>query len=163
MSRVKRSGVLAAILGAVVAVLGMFVFEAARFVVSSPAPSIQAVAKPLEAVEVDRGWIRSGSPEFAQAETFRSVDGRTSQGLWSCTGPTTFEWHFEVDETVYVLEGEVKIDYQGKQFTLHPGDTAVFHGGTTATWTVDRYLKKTYTLHNPGPLGRLWRQVAPAA
>ncbi len=150
-------------MGAALAVIGLFVFEAARFVMVSPEPSVVAAAKPLQSVEVDPSWIKSGNPEFAQVEISRSADGSTSHGLWSCAGPTTFEWQFAIDETVYVLEGEVKVDYQGNQFTLRPGDTAVFHGGTRATWTVDKYLKKTYTLHNPGPLGKLWRSLVPAS
>jgi len=163
MCRVKRSWVIGLAVGVAVAVVGLFVIETVRFVLVSPEPSAVAAARPLESVEVDPSWIKSGSPQFAQVEISRSPDGSTSHGLWSCVGPTTFEWQFALDETVYVLEGAVEIDYQGHQFTLRPGDTAVFHGGTRATWTVDKYVKKTYTLHNPGPLGKLWRTLVPVS
>ncbi len=158
----KRS-FLAALVVLIVAAIGLLGFETARFVAVSPAPAAEAVSKPLTPVEVNPAWIKQGKPSFAQVEIYSTPDGRTSSGLWSCTGPTTFEWQFAVDETVYVLEGEVEITYQGHQFTLRPGDTATFHGGTSAVWKVSKYLKKSYALHNPGPLGRLWRMVFPAS
>ncbi len=136
--------------------------ETARFVTESPQLSAQAAAKPLEPVTVDPSWILSGTPSFSQVEISRSPDGRTSSGLWACEGPGSFEWQFAVDEVVYVIEGEVAISYQGNNFVLHPGDSATFHGGTRAVWRVDSYLKKAYTLHNPGPLGRMWRSFFPS-
>jgi uncharacterized protein len=159
---VKRS-LIAAIVAASVCLLGVLGYETMRFVTTSPDLSSAAAARPLQEVQVDPSWIKAGTPTFAQVEIARSPDGRTTNGLWSCEGPTTFVWQFAVDEVVYVLEGEVEIDYLGRNFVLHPGDTAVFHGGTSATWTIEDRLKKAYTLHNPGPLGRLWRSIFPAA
>jgi uncharacterized protein len=158
---VKRS-IIAASIGVLACLIGLFSFQTAQFAAASPDLSLAAANKPLQEVTVNPSWIKSGTPKFAQVEVSRSPDGRTTNGLWSCEGPTTFDWQFDIDEVVYVLEGEVQVDYQGSQFVLHPGDTAVFHGGTTATWTVERYLKKVYTLHNPGPLGRLWRTFFPS-
>lgn len=157
----KRSLIAAAITAALL-VLGFLGFETARFVAASPDLSTDAAVKPLEVVQVEPSWIKSGSPIFSQVEIARSPDGRTVNGLWACQGPTTFEWQFNADEVVYVLEGEVQVNYQGKDFALHPGDTATFHGGTRSTWTVPSYVKKAYTLHNPGPLGRFWRDTFPA-
>jgi len=159
---VKRA-LIAATLAVAVCVFGFLGYETARFVMASPDPSSAAAAKPLREVQVDPSWIRAGNPRFTQVEISSSPDGRTTNGLWACEGPTTFVWQFAVDEVVYVLEGEVKVDYQGTSFVLHPGDTAAFHGGTSATWTIDQRLKKAYTLHNPGPLGRWWRSIFPAA
>jgi uncharacterized cupin superfamily protein len=158
---VKRALIAATITAAVIA-SGLLGFETAQFVTESPQLSTDAIAKPMDVVQVDPSWIKSGNPVFRQVEIATSPDGRTVNGLWSCQGPTTFEWRFAVDEVVYVLEGEVQVTYQDNDFTLHPGDTASFHGGTRATWTVSNFLKKAYTLHNPGPLGRLWRDTFPA-
>jgi uncharacterized protein len=158
-----KRAVISAIIGFTAGLLGVFAVDTAAFVTNSPSPSVTAASTPMHSAVVDPSWITSGQPEFAQVETFRSPDGRTSSGLWSCTGPTTFVWQFSVDETVHLLEGEVAVNYRGNAFTLHPGDTATFHAGTEATWTIDTYAKKAYTLHNPGPLGRLWRSVFPAS
>ncbi|MCE1174502.1 MAG: cupin domain-containing protein [Propionibacteriales bacterium] len=157
----KRS-LIAATITAAVLTSGFLGFETARFVTASPQLSTDAEAKPMSVVQVDPSWIKSGNPTFTQVEIATSPDGRTVNGLWSCQGPTTFEWQFSVDEVVYVIEGEVQVNYQGRDFTLHPGDTAAFHGGTRSVWTVDTFVKKAYTLHNPGPLGRLWRDTFPA-
>ena len=157
----KRS-LIAATITAVALAIGFLGFETARFVTASPQLSTNAEAKPMDAVQVDPTWIKSGNPTFTQVQIASSPDGRTVNGLWSCQGPTTFEWQFSADEVVYILEGEVQVSYQGSDFVLHPGDTATFHGGTRAVWTVPGYLKKAYTLHNPGPLGRLWRDIFPA-
>lgn len=158
-----RRAIISGVIGFSLLAIGLLTFDTARFVSNSPNPSATSVAAPLENAVVDPSWIKSGSPKFSQVETFRSPDGRTTTGLWSCKGPTTFVWQFEVDETVHLLEGEVLVDYQGNQFTLRPGDTATFHGGSEATWTINDYAKKVYTLHNPGPVGRLWRSAFPAS
>lgn len=152
----------AAIVGIIVTSGAFLVVDTGRYLAAAPPPSATALEAPMAPVSVDPNWIRSGEPAFTQVEISRSPDGRISHGLWSCTGPTTFEWQFHVDETVYVLEGEVDIEYQGSRFTLHPGDSATFLSGTTAVWTVDTYLKKSYTLSNPGPLGRWWRSAFPS-
>lgn len=158
---VKR--VLAAAAAGILVASGAFlVADTGRYVNAAPPPSATALEAPLTPVSVNPDWILSGEPTFAQVEISRSPDGRISHGLWSCTGPTSFEWQFLLDETVYVLDGDVDIDYQGNKFTLHPGDSATFHSGTSAVWTVKRYLKKSYTLSNPGPLGRWWRSAFPS-
>lgn len=157
-----KRALIAAAVAVVVTASATLAIETGQFVASSPPPSETALEAPLSPVTVNPEWILSGEPTFASVEISRSPDGRISHGLWSCTGPTTFEWHFDVDETVYVLDGEVSIDYRGNQFTLHAGDSATFHGGTQALWTVPDYLKKSYTLHNPGPIGRWWRSTFPS-
>ncbi len=87
---------------------------------------------------------------------------KVSTGLWSCDGPSTFDWVYAVDETVHVLEGEVEIAYLGEVLQLAVGDTAHFLAGTTATWTVPKRVMKSFTLHDPGPLARLYRRVLDA-
>lgn len=154
--------VLASLLGTCLGLLGMAAYETGRYVVRSEPPSEASVPRELAAFQVDPSWILSGQPVFRATETTRSPDGRTITGLWSCEGPTTFVWTFSLDETVHLIEGEVDIEYLGKRFTLRPGDTATFHAGTQATWRIDRYAKKSYTLHHPGRLGLLWRKLFPS-
>ncbi len=145
--RMRLRLILAAVLGFVVAVVAVTALDTFQYARHSPDASTVAYQQPLTPMTVDPSWIKSGTPEFKATETSRSHDGRSVTGLWSCTGPTTFVWQFGDDETVHLLEGEVKVEYQGKHFTLRPGDTATFHAKTAATWTIDRYAKKVYTLH----------------
>ncbi len=139
---------------------GIAAYDAHRYINRMPAASSVAVNRPLMAFAVDPAWIHAGVPNFRGSETARSADGHTITGLWSCDGPSIFEWHFAFDETVHLLEGEIEVDYQGHRFTLRPGDTATFHTGTRAVWHVKQYSKKAYTLHRPGRLVLLWRWLA---
>jgi uncharacterized cupin superfamily protein len=145
--------------GVVMALLAITAFDAARFVLRArpvlPAPASQ----PLKEYAVDASWVSSGKPLFRTAETSRSADGRTISGLWSCEGPAIFEWRFDTDETLHVLEGEARVAYLGHQVTLRPGDVYTFHAGTRATWEVERYIKKSWTIHVPHAVGAWWRQL----
>lgn len=114
---------------------------------------------PLDPVTVDPSWVKAGSPNFRATMFASSPDGKRNSGIWICDGPSTFEWNFALDETVYILEGEVEITYQDKEFTLKPGDTAVFHAGTKAIWHVPKHLKKSFTLHEPEKLVKVYRKI----
>jgi uncharacterized protein len=125
-----------------------------------PPPSSANQSLQFNPVLVDPAWIKSGSPNFRASMFASSPDGKRNSGIWQCDGPSTFEWNFDLDETIYILEGEVEITYLGKIFTLKLGDTAVFHSGTKAIWHVPKHLKKSFTLHQPERLVRLYRKVA---
>jgi uncharacterized cupin superfamily protein len=146
--------------GALVALLGVVAWLSVVYLWRMPSPSALAMHRPLQVTQVDPSWIRSGNPVFKFAEYFRSPDERTISGIWSCDGPTTFEWQFNADEAVHVLEGRVEIDYQGHHFVLETGDTAMFHEGTRAVWHVPEYIKKSYTLQSPNRVVRSWRQLS---
>lgn len=114
---------------------------------------------PLEPRTVPADWIKSGSPVFKSCEYGESPDKRSSSGIWSCDGPSTFEWQFGSDEFVFVLEGRVEIDYLGQHFVLEPGDTALFYAGTRSLWSVPKYVRKSYMVHYPNILVRLVRAL----
>ena len=150
------------VLGVLLASAAALAYDACRYLAASAPASATAVEKPLLGFSVDPGWVKSGTPHFRNSETTRSPDGKTISGLWACDGPSTFEWRFHMDETVHLLEGQVEVDYQGRHFTLRPGDTATFHAGTQAVWHVPRNAKKAYTLYQPPRLVSLWRRLAAA-
>lgn len=120
--------------------------------------SVSSVHRPLTAFNVNPEWVLEGTPNFRATEISKSPDGRTTTGLWACDGPSTFEWQFGVDETVHLLEGLVEVKYQGRQFTLKPGDTATFIAGTRAVWYVPEHARKAFSLHEPGRLVRTLRR-----
>lgn len=123
---------------------------------AAPAPVI------LQPAVVDPAWVRAGQPNFRTAEIARSPDGRSVTGVWACDGPSTFEWRFDLDETVYVLDGRVEVSYLGRQFVLMPGQSAVFKAGTRAVWHVPTHLRKVFKLHHPGRLALWWQRLVPA-
>jgi uncharacterized protein len=154
-----RRILISALAGAALAVTAMSAADSIRYHQGAPAPSVEAVERPLGVFQVDPSWILSGRPVFRGVETVRSPDGDVVSGLWACDGPTSFVWHFSHDETVLLLEGLVEVEYQGRRFRIEPGDTASFHAGTQAVWHVPQHAKKAYTLHQPGLLVRAWRKL----
>ncbi len=137
-----------------VTLLGVTSYQAIAYVTQVPAASSTAVSMPVQPFEVDPSWIKEGRPNFRASEFFKSHDGKTSAGIFECDGPSTFEWHYQFDETIYVLDGGVDIEYQDKKFSLKPGDTAVFRAGTNAVWHVPKGIRKSWTLHDAGKPAR---------
>lgn len=114
--------------GVVMAVVGLHVVEAVRYASAIPAHgSAVAHSMPLQPVTDATATVQSGQPGFRAAHYTVSPGRHSGSGIWACDGPSTFQWHFASDEVVYLLEGEVQVRYRGEQFTIQPGQTAVFH------------------------------------
>jgi hypothetical protein len=71
-----------------------------------------------------------------------SADGTASTLIWDCTAGR-FNWFYDVDETVYVIEGGVVVkDVAGTARRLSAGDTIFFPAGARAEWHVEEYIRK---------------------
>lgn len=75
--------------------------------------------------------------------TRRTGDGDRSglsSGFWFVTpedAPDAMRVVAHADETVYILEGHLRIEPEGREsFELTPGSVASFNKGTSALWTV---------------------------
>ena len=100
----------------------------------------EAVA--LEDSPINPNWIVSGAPHARVGLHSPSIDGRASTHIWDCTAGS-FWWTFGDEETVVILEGEVRVTTeQGESRTLRQGDIAYFAGGTRALWEVEGYVRK---------------------
>ena len=96
-------------------------------------------------------WILEGSPVTRNKLLSGSTDGTSNTYIWDCT-TGRFNWFYDIDETVYVLEGSVKVrDHHGVTRTLVPGDTGYFPAGSSAEWTVDTYIRKMAFIQVPMP------------
>jgi len=78
-----------------------------------------------------------------EVHLLRSEEGDRpySVGLWRVLGelPAPFDYDFEQNETIHVLEGAVTIDVGGEPaIELGPGDIASFAPGSRARWRVSR-------------------------
>ena len=146
-------------LAANLAFAAALVYELGDDAMHAPPPSAEALRKSMQPMTVDPSWIKAGNPVFKAAETSAVGVANVVTGLWSCDGPGVFEWTYGVDETVHLLEGAVEIEYLGKKLVLRPGDTAFFRAGTKALWTVRERAYKSFILHDPGRLARLYRRV----
>ncbi|SDP38279.1 hypothetical protein SAMN04488595_10829 [Ralstonia sp. 25mfcol4.1] len=105
--------------------------------------------------------MRSGTPVMRYQEHSSTVDGAAWTMIWDCTR-STFDWYYEFDEVVVILEGSVRVtDCHGRTHTLNVGDAGYFPCGTTWFWEVDNYVRKVAFCHNPIPRGlRLLVRIA---
>lgn len=116
-------------------------------------PGMPASTPALSHFEVAQDWIKRGQPNFRAAEFYRSADGNTTSGIFECDA-SEFEWHYDKDEAIYLLEGRVEMEYLGQRFTVTPGQRVFFKAGTVAKWHVTEKVRKTWTIYQPHRLSR---------
>jgi uncharacterized cupin superfamily protein len=104
----------------------------------------------LRSAPIEPSWIVAGAPRARCAELNRSRDGAAFTLVWDCTAGD-FDWIYDQDETVHILEGEAIIDDGSDKRTIGPGDVFLFPAGTTFRWRVPVYVKKLAFLHVPIP------------
>ena len=120
-----------------------------------------AAAVALVSEPIPKDWILSGSPQATSKKVAKSADYTSYIMVWDCT-PGRFTWHYNKDETLVVVSGEVYITNEsGQERRLGSGDFAFFPGGTSATWRVTERLRKVAVVREtmPPPLGLLVRGV----
>jgi uncharacterized cupin superfamily protein len=105
-------------------------------------------------------WILEGNPVSCNKVLSSSKDGSSSTIMWDCTAGR-FNWYYDVDETLYVIEGSVTIkDDAGVTHHVSAGDTVFFPAGSRAEWHVENYIRKIAFCRAPlpGPLV-FWKRV----
>ena len=97
---------------------------------------------PLLSSPINPAWILEGDPIARNAVLSRSDDATACTIVWDCTAGK-FNWHYDFDETLHILEGSV-IDSSPNTppKRLEAGDLAFFPAGTTAHWHVETYIRK---------------------
>ncbi|ARN82196.1 cupin domain-containing protein [Methylocystis bryophila] len=100
---------------------------------------------------INPAWVIEGAPETRNFLVSQSLDRSSYTFMWDCTAGV-FNWYYDIDETVYILEGSVTIrDDNGVERTLVAGDHALFRAGSHAVWRVDKYVRKVAFLRQPVP------------
>ena len=62
--------------------------------------------------------------------------------IWSCI-EGRFNWQYDFDETIMILEGSVVLESEGMQPKRYGvGDVVFFRSGASVKWYVDGYVKK---------------------
>ncbi len=118
----------------------------------------------LEPAPIQPDWILEGAPEARAKVLARSGDRTSVVWAWSCT-VGRFNWHYDVDETVHIISGEVFIaNEDGVERRLGPGDMAFFPAGSSSVWRVTADVRKLAVCRHtlPQPLGyalRAWRKL----
>ena len=60
---------------------------------------------------------------------------------------STFDWHYDTNETFYVIEGEVEVELDdGTKVSFGAGDLVTFSEGVKCTWHVKKPIRKHYKL-----------------
>ena len=96
-------------------------------------------------------WVLEGKPVTHFKLLSNSADGTASTVFWDCTAGR-FNWFYDMDETLCILEGSVRIkDESGNVRHLGAGDWVFFPKGSHAEWTVDRYVRKIAFCRSPMP------------
>jgi len=100
---------------------------------------------------VNPSWILEGNPVARHKVLTSSVDGTASTLIWDCTAGR-FNWFYDIDETIYVIEGGVVVkDHGGRVRRLAAGDTIFFPAGARAEWHVEHYIRKIAFCRIPLP------------
>jgi uncharacterized protein len=91
---------------------------------------------------INKDWIEDGDPQATLAILAYSDDRATSTILWECTAGK-FTWRYNIDETIYFLDGEVLISVDGQPARRYGcGDSIHFSRGAVATWEVKTFIRK---------------------
>lgn len=116
---------------------------------------ISSTDVPLNDAPIPPAWIIAGAPRARMAELSRSRDGAAVGVVWDCTAGE-FDWRFDVDEWVHILEGAVEVrDESGAWTELTPGAVALFRAGVSSRWRVRGYVRKLAICRHamPVPMG----------
>jgi len=95
-------------------------------------------------------WVLEGKPIARNQVLSRSEDGTAITFLWDCTAGR-FNWHYDVDETLYIIEGGVVVKDDAGTRILSVGDTIFFPAGARAEWHVENYVRKIAFCRKPLP------------
>lgn len=55
-----------------------------------------------------------------------------------------FEWHYDEDETCFIIEGEAEVKFDDKLVKFESGDLVKFKKGLSCTWKINKKIKKYY-------------------
>jgi len=118
----------------------------------------------LASAPIPERWIIEGTPQARSKRLATSADSTAAVMAWSCTAGR-FYWHYEVDEILHIISGEVFVtDEGGQRRRLGPGDVAFFRAGSYSIWHVPREVRKLAVCRHsmPRPLGyvlRAWNKL----
>jgi uncharacterized cupin superfamily protein len=104
----------------------------------------------LQSAPIESTWIIAGAPRARSAVLSRSSDKSAVTMVWDCTAGE-FDWTYQDDETVHILEGEAIIDDGTGPRSILPGDVVLFRAGSTCRWRVPVYVRKVAFLRVPMP------------
>jgi uncharacterized protein len=107
----------------------------------------------LKPSPIEPSWILEGNPEARSRVLSSSACGTATTLIWSCT-EGKFNWYYDVDETIMILEGSIVLESEGvlpKRYVV--GDVILFRDGAHVKWHVENYVKKIAFFRQTIPFG----------
>jgi uncharacterized cupin superfamily protein len=102
---------------------------------------------------IEPSWIIEGNPEARSRRLSASADRAATTFIWSCT-EGKFNWYYDVDETIVILEGSVLLESEDVPLMGYGvGDVIFFRQGAHVKWHVERYVKKVAFCRQTNPIG----------
>lgn len=78
--------------------------------------------------------------------TEEEVDEAVTWDIWK-RGPSIFDWHYDEQETCFILEGYAIITNEdGDSFEIEEGDWVIFPESSDYTWEIKEKIIKHYKL-----------------
>jgi uncharacterized cupin superfamily protein len=117
-------------------------------------PVVFAVPADLELkpAPIPPHWVIEGNPRPRSRRLSMSDDGTASTMVWVCN-PGRFHWNYSVDETLYILCGEVHLTNEaGEVRRLVAGDIVHFPAGSRSIWHVTHEVRKIAFCRHRMPL-----------
>ena len=110
----------------------------------TPRSPVSAALDELEMAPapIDPSLVVEGDPQARLSVHSRAYDDKATTAVWDCTAGA-FRWYFGWEETVMILEGEVRVTAEdGSERLLRAGDVAYFPAKSWSTWYVETYVRK---------------------
>ena len=107
----------------------------------------------LKPSPIEPPWILEGNPQAHSRELSTSSCGTTKTLIWSCT-EGKFNWYYDVDETIMILEGSIVLESEGvppRRYGV--GDVILFRHGAHVKWHVEGHVKKIAFFRQTIPFG----------
>ena len=96
----------------------------------------------LKPSPIEPSWIIEGNPEARSHALSTSADGTATTLIWSCT-EGKFNWYYDFDETIMILEGSIVLESDTIPATRYSaGDVILFRDGAHAKWHVEGRVRK---------------------
>jgi uncharacterized cupin superfamily protein len=101
---------------------------------------------------IEPSWIIEGNPLAQCCVLSKSADGLASTLVWECS-EGKFNWYYDFDETILILEGSVVLDSDDMPPTRYgPGDVVFFRDGAHARWHVEGRVRKLAFCRKTSPV-----------
>ena len=106
----------------------------------------------LKPSPIEPSWIIEGNPEARSHSLSTSADGTATTLIWSCT-EGKFNWYYDFDETILILDGAIVLESDGMPPTRYvAGDVIFFKDGAHAKWHVEGHVKKLAFCRKTSPV-----------